>query len=66
MRKSAGNVQKLDIPIPSTLLGRISGTLRRIQQTRETWTLSWWGIKASRERVETTTELASEASHERE
>jgi hypothetical protein len=56
MRKTSGIVQKLDIGAPGALFGRLSGTLHRIQQTRE---------KASRERVETTTELADETPHDR-
>lgn len=65
MRKSSGIVQKLDIGAPGALFGRISGTLHRIRQIRETWNLSVWGVRASRERVETTTELSNEPPHER-
>jgi hypothetical protein len=65
MRKIDGDVKKLDMGIPATVFGRLSGTLHRIRQTRETWNLSFWGMKASREHVETTTEMANEVPHDR-
>jgi hypothetical protein len=65
MRRTGGNVKKLDIGIPAAVFGRLSGTLHRIRQTRETWNLSFWGMKASREHVETTTEMANEVLRDR-
>jgi hypothetical protein len=65
MRRIGGDVKKLDIDFPSAVFSRLSGTLRRIRQTRETWNLSFWGMKASREHVETTTEMADEVPHDR-
>jgi hypothetical protein len=51
-----GKVQQPDIS-KHGFLTRLSGGLTRIVQTRETWKLRGWGFAASRERVETTTEM---------
>jgi hypothetical protein len=62
MQKSSKVVQKVDIGVPVNLLAHLARTLRRIRHSRETWMLSFYGVKISRERIETTTELERELS----
>ncbi|HMA73303.1 MAG TPA: hypothetical protein VKP67_17735 [Xanthobacteraceae bacterium] len=59
------NVQKLDVNVALGFVGRLSGTLRRIKQVRETWKVSGWGFKASRERVEIDSEIAEADRNDR-
>jgi hypothetical protein len=59
------DVQKLDANVALGLVGRSSGTLRRIRQVRETWKVSGWGLKASRERIETNSETAEPDRNDR-
>jgi hypothetical protein len=59
------DVQQLDATVPLRFVGRLSGTLRRIRQVRETWKLSGWGFKASRERIETDSEMAEADRNDR-
>jgi hypothetical protein len=66
MHRSRGNVQKLDMEIPQGFASRMTGAIHRIKQTREIWGFVMWGLlKATRERVETTTEFTDEARHDR-
>ena len=59
------DVQRLDTAVPVGFVGRLSGTLRRIRQVRETWKISGWGFKASRERVEIDSAIAEADSNDR-
>jgi len=65
MRKSGSVAQKLHARVPAGLRGLLPGTLRRIKQVSETWKIRFWGITASRERVETTSEAADEVGCDR-
>lgn len=65
MRRIGSDVKKLDTGVFIATLSRLSVNVHRIRQIRETWNFRFWGVRASREHVETTTELADEASSDR-